>query len=103
MDLIDDAFAELIENIDGLGKSSQKLVILAYMLREIDFNTVSKFALQWQSIDAGSKANPQHIPVPIMYLTMKDRSEKVILTEEDKENLEKSVEDFENDTQSDEK
>ena len=106
MDLIDDAFAELIENINDLGKSSQKLVILAYMLRDVKWNEVGKFAIQWESLEAGGVmpgGKHSKIPVPIMYLTMKNGDSKTMVTDEDHELLKKSVEDIENDAKRDEK
>ena len=52
--------------------------------------------------NAATKAYTK-LPVPVMYLTMKTGEEKVMITDEDKEQLEKSVEGDANDSKSQQK
>ena len=80
---IEELVAEILDSTESLGKSGLKLIAVCAMLSGLDWNNVSKFALKWETVRAGSGVGTQTIPVPIVMIVMKDRTEKIIMPDDD--------------------
>jgi len=70
--------AEILESSHTIGKSGMKLITVAAMLFDIEWDHVDKFALKWENI----KVQGEIIPCPVVLLTMKNGESKAITSDE---------------------
>ncbi len=75
---------EILDGTEPVGKAGLKLLSVCAMVSGLDWDKVSKFALKWESIKAGQS---EMIPVPVVMIVMKDKTEQIILDEETEELL----------------
>jgi len=74
---------EILESSNTIGKSGIKLITVAVMLFDINWDNVDKFALKWENL----KVQNDIMPCPIVLLTMKNGESKAI-TSDGKETVE---------------
>ena len=77
---------ELINHVyetdEKIGRAGIKLLSICLMLEEVDWRNVDKFALKWETVRAGLNGT-QWMPVPVVYLTMKDGKTKSLVGDEE--------------------
>lgn len=77
---------DFVDNITSgteiFGKSGLKLLALCILLKNVNWQVVDKFALKWEVIEAGTDVQPQHIPVPIVYITMNNGTAEAFVGDE---------------------
>jgi hypothetical protein len=80
---IEKLITEVYDANEKFGKGGLKLLAVCLVLQGVNWELVDKFALKWEVVEAGSGPQPTKMPVPIVYLTMKDGSSKSFVGDED--------------------
>jgi hypothetical protein len=80
---IEKLIQEVYDANEKFGKGGLKLLAVCLVLQGVNWELVDKFALKWEVVDAGGLTQAVKMPVPIVYLTMKNGATKSFVGDED--------------------